>query len=163
MNTTQETPTSAVKAIPEHYRGAVPYLYVDNAEQAIAFYKTAFDAKELITIRDSNNKIGHCELQIGNARIMLSDEYPELNVKSPKTLGASTSGFTLFFEDANKAFQMVLQAGAKELRPVEKQFCGDIEGKLVDPFGHQWFIATHVEDVPYDMMKQRAQESMQAH
>lgn len=159
MQTTTES-IKSVNPIPEEYRGAVPYLYVNDASAAIEFYKKAFGAKELICIRDNKNRVGHCELEIGRARIMLSDEYPELNVKGPRTLGSATSGFTLFFEDANKVFTNAVKAGAKELRKVEKQFCGDIEGKLEDPFGHQWFIATHMEDVPYDVMKQRALESM---
>lgn len=152
-----------VNPIPTQYNGAVPYLYIDNASAAVEFYIKAFGAKELVCIRDSNNKIAHCELEIGKARIMLSDEFPESNCLSPKRLGGATAGFTLFFEDAEKIFTKALAAGAKEVRKVEKHFCGDLEGKLVDPFGHQWFLATHVEDVPYDVMKERAAEEFKAH
>jgi len=152
-----------VSPIPAQYTGAIPYLYVDNANAAVEFYIKVFSATELVCIRDTHNKVAHCELEIGKARIMLSDEYPELNCKSPKTLGGASSGFTLFFNDAEKVFTEALAAGAKEVRKVEKQFCGDLEGKLVDPFGHHWFIATHVEDVPYDVMKERAAESFKVH
>jgi PhnB protein len=165
MDTTNLNPSSnvIVNPVPTEYNGAVPYLYIKDANAAVDFYLKAFGAQELICIRDSNNKIAHCELQIGRARIMLSDEFPDANCLSPKTLGGATSGFTLFFEDAEKVFTQALAAGAKEIRRVEKQFCGDLEGKIEDPFGHQWFLATHVEDVPYDLMKERAAEAMKTH
>jgi PhnB protein len=165
MDATNLNPSSnvIVNPVPTEYNGAVPYLYIKNANAAVEFYLKAFGAKELICIRDSNNKIAHCELQIGKARIMLSDEFPEANCLSPTTLGGATSGFTLFFEDSEKIFTQALAAGAKEIRRVEKKFCGDLEGKVEDPFGHQWFIATHVENVPYDVMVERAAGAFKAH
>lgn len=155
-NNVSTSPNIIVNPIPPHYNGAVPYLYVDNANAAVEFYIHAFGATELVCIRDMHNKVSHCELEIGKARIMLSDEYPEQNCLSPKTLGGASSGFSLFFENAEEIFIKAIAAGAKEVLKVEKRFCGDLEGKLIDPFGHHWFIATHVEDVPYEVMKERA-------
>jgi PhnB protein len=163
--TTNLDPSSSiiVNPIPTKYSGAIPYLYIKDANAALEFYINAFGAEELICIRDSNNRITHCELEIGKAKIMLSDEFPESNCLSPQSLGGTTSGFTLYFENAEEVFLQALTVGAKELRKVEKHFCGDLEGKLVDPFGHHWFLATHVEDVPYDEMKMRAEEEMKKH
>lgn len=152
-----------VNPIPASYTSAIPYLYISHASDAIEFYMRAFGAVELVCIRDSNNKIAHCEIQIGKARIMLSDEYLEANCLSPKRLGGASSGFTLYFENAEKIFTQALAAGAQEVSKVQKHFCGDLEGKLIDPFGHHWFIATHVEDVPYEQMPERAAEEMKHH
>ena len=161
-NTSPSSSTVTVNPIPEH-AGAIPYLYINHASDAIEFYIKAFGALELVCIRDLNNKIAHCELEIGKARIMLSDEFLEANCLSPRRLGGATAGFTLYFEDAEKVFTQALAAGAFEVSKVHKHFCGDLEGKLVDPFGHHWFIATHVEDVPYDVMVERAAEEMKLH
>jgi PhnB protein len=164
MATTNTTPAAniTVNPIPE-YAGAIPYLYVSHASDALEFYIKAFGAVELICIRDLNNKISHCELEIGKARIMLSDEYLEANCLSPKRLGGASAAFTLYFKDAEKVFTQALAAGAHELRKVHKHFTGDLEGKLVDPFGHHWFIATHIEDVSYDDMIEIAAKEMKLH
>lgn len=162
-NTINAAANIVLNPIPEHYTSAIPYLYVDNASAAIEFYIRAFGGMELVSIRDLHNKIAHCEIQIGKAKIMLSDEYPEMNCLSPKKLGGASSGFTLYFEDAEKIFTQALAAGAQEVHKVEKHFCGDLEGKLIDPFGHHWFIATHVEDVPYEVMLERAAKEMKIH
>lgn len=166
---TQTNPESSkqgsnqVQAIPEQYRGAVPYIYVNMAEAALEFYQKAFGAKVLVSIKDDKGKIAHSEIEIGKARLMISDEYPDMDVYSPRHLGGTTCGFSLFFEDADKVFAQAIAAGAKEIRKVDNQFCGDREGKLEDPFGHQWFIATHKEDVPYDEMKKRAEKLFTTH
>lgn len=152
-----------VDPIPDQYTGATPYLYIDNAPAAIEFYKKAFGAKELVRLKDKNNKVTHCELEIGKARIMLSDEYPDLGCLSPKNIGGTSCGFTLYFENAEEAFTKALAAGATEIRRVEKQFCGDLEGKIVDPFGHHWFLATRVENVSYDQFKERAEAVLKLH
>lgn len=154
METTSES-SKQVQPIPEQYRGAVPYLYVNMAEAALEFYQKAFGAKVLVSIKDDKGKIAHSEIQIGDARLMISDEYPDIDVYSPRHLGGTTMGITLFFEDSDQIFAQAIAAGAKEIRKVDDQFCGDREGKLEDPFGHQWFISTHKENVSYDEMKKR--------
>lgn len=147
-----------VKAIPDVYAGATPYLYVNMASAALEFYQKAFNAKVLISIKDDKNRIVHAEMEIGKARIMLSDEFPEQDCYAPRDLGGTTSGIMLFFEDSEKVFSQAIAAGARELSKVEDLFCGDRGGKILDPFGHQWFIYTHTEDVSYDEMKKRGEK-----
>lgn len=151
-----------VKAIPEEYAGATPYLYVNMAASALEFYQKAFDAKVLVTINDDKNRIAHAEIQIGKARVMLSDEFPEMDCYGPRKLGGTTSGIVLFFEDSDKIFTQAIAAGATELSKVDDLFCGDRGGKIVDPFGHQWFIYTHKEDISYDEMKKKGEELFKA-
>src|SRR5262245_61916381 len=136
----------AVKAIPDNYRGAVPYLHVTGAARAIEFYKNAFGATERMRMGDGP-RIGHAEITIGDALIMLADEYPEIGVRSPQSIGGTAVTIHLYFDDVDAVAARAVDAGATILRPVENQFYGDRGGKLRDPFGHEWWIATHVEDV----------------
>jgi PhnB protein len=145
-----------VKPIPEGYRGATPYICVHDGAAAVDFYAKAFGATERTRMAEPSGKIGHAEIQIGEAIIMLSDEYPELNVRSPRSIGGSPSAILLYFEDVDAIAKRAVDAGAKLVRPVENQFYGDRSGKLEDPFGHTWWIATHVEDVSDEEMTKRA-------
>jgi PhnB protein len=151
---------SKVKPIPEGYHTATPYLTVDGAARAIEFYQRAFGAKELFRMADPSGKVGHAEIQIGDSRIMLSDEFPERNARGPQSLGGSTVGIMLYVEDVDKVFKQAVTAGAKEVQPVKDQFYGDRSGALLDPFGHKWWVATHKEDVPPEEMNRRAAEAM---
>lgn len=160
---TEKKSTHHVAPIPEHYRGAVPYIYCNMAEAALDFYKKAFGARVLVSIKDEKGRIAHSEMEIGKARIMLSDEFPEMEVYGPRHLGGTTMGITLFFEDADKIFEQALAAGARIIRKVEDQFCGDREGKIEDPFGHQWFISTHIKDMTYDEIQRRGEELFKKH
>jgi PhnB protein len=148
-----------VKPIPEGYRGATPYICVHDGAAALDFYAKAFGATERTRMAEPSGKIGHAEIQIGEAIIMLSDEYPELNVRSPRSIGGSPSAILLYFEDVDAIAKRAVDAGAKLVRPVEDQFYGDRSGKLEDPFGHTWWIATHVEDVSDEEMTKRAAAS----
>jgi PhnB protein len=105
-----------------------------------------------------DGKIGHAELKIGTARFMLSDEYPDMGVRSPESIGGSPVTLHLYVEDVDATFAQAVAAGAKVVRPVDDQFYGDRAGKLVDPFGHFWFLATHKEDVATEEMKRRAEK-----
>lgn len=145
-----------VQAIPENYRGATPYLAIRNAAKAIEFYKKAFGATELMRMDDPSGKIGHAEIMIGNARIMLSDEYPEMDVRGPESIGGSPVVIHIYVEDVDALVERAVAAGAKITRPVADQFYGDRGGKLADPFGHLWWFATHKEDVSPEEMKKRA-------
>lgn len=147
---------SKAKPIPDGYPGATPYLCVRNAAAAIEFYKTAFGATESMRIGDPAGKIGHAEIRIGSAPIMLSDEFPEMGVVSPQTLGGSPVGIHLYVEDVDALAGRAVAAGAKVLRPVEDQFYGDRAGKLEDPFGHAWWLSTRKEDMSPEEMKKRA-------
>jgi PhnB protein len=145
-----------VKPIPEGYEGATPYLCVKGAADAIEFYKKAFGASETMRMADASGKVGHAEIKIGEARIMLADEFPEMGVLSAKTLGGTPVTIHLYVEDVDALASRAQAAGIKVLRPVEDQFYGDRAGKFEDPFGHQWHLATHKEDVAPEEINRRA-------
>jgi len=145
----------AVKPIPDGYATVTPYLYVRDAARAIDFYAKAFGAIELYRLANPGGKIGHAEILIGTSRIMLADEFPEMNVKGPQSLKGTSVSFLIYVEDVDAQFDHAIAAGATVLRPLKDQFYGDRSGTLADPFGHSWTIATHVEDVSPAEMKAR--------
>jgi PhnB protein len=145
-----------VKAIPDEYRGATPYLYVKGAAAAIDFYKKAFGATEVTRMADPAGKVGHADIKIGEAHIMLADEFPEMGVLSPKTIGGTSVAILIYVDDVDALAKQAVAAGAKVLRPVADQFYGDRAGKFEDPFGHQWSFATHKEDMTPAEMENRA-------
>jgi PhnB protein len=147
-----------VNPIPAGYNGAIPYLTVHDGTRAIEFYQRAFGAVETMRIADPSGKIGHAEIKIGEIIIMLSDEHPEMGIVSPKTLGGTPSAIMMYVPDVDAFTKQAEVAGAKITRPVADQFYGDRSGKLEDPFGHVWWIATHIEDVSPEEMKRRAAE-----
>lgn len=149
----------AVKPIPEGYRSITPYLCVKGGAAALAFYAKAFGARELFRMPTPAGTIGHAEIEIGDSKVMLADEAPDMGAKSPQSLGGSPVGIMLYVEDVDATVKRAVEAGAKILRPVENQFYGDRMGGLVDPFGHQWWVATHVEDVPPAELERRAKEA----
>jgi PhnB protein len=145
-----------IKPIPKGYHAVTPYLSVQAAASAIAFYKKAFGAKEIMRLPGPGGTIGHAEIQIGDSRIMLADEFPEMNFRSPRSVGGTPVNIHLYVQDADKVAKKAAAAGAKLLRPVADQFYGDRSGSLEDPFGHVWHVATHVEDIPMKVLKKRA-------
>jgi len=149
-----------VEPIPSGYPRVMPYLSIDGAAAAIDFYKTVFDAVERVRMNAPGGKIGHAELDIGGSIVMLADAFPEMGGKTPQMLGGTPVSMMIYVEDVDNVFKNALMNGATEMRPVENQFYGDRAGQFADPFGHHWFIATHVEDVPEDEMMRRAQEMM---
>jgi PhnB protein len=144
------------KSIPDGYHSATPYLIVNDAAAAIEFYKKAFGATELMRLPKPNGKIGHAEIKIGDSPIMLADEAPEVGARSPRTIGGSPVSILLYVDDVDTTFTKAVNGGAKVQRPVADQFYGDRTGGVEDPFGHLWYIATHVEDVSPEEMKKRA-------
>lgn len=150
----------AVKPIPEGYHSVTPYLIVKGAAQALEFYKTALGATEVMRMDDPSGKLMHAEIKIGDSMIMLADEFPEMGAKSPQTLGGSPVGLCVYVPNVDQQFQQAIAAGAKEERPVKDQFYGDRSGTLRDPFGHQWTIATHTEDLTPEEIGKRAEEYM---
>lgn len=144
-----------VKAIPEGYEGVTPYLICRNAEAAIDFYTRAFGAVELFRI-GSPGMVGHAEMKIGNAIIMLADEHPDIGAVSPETVGGTPVQLLVYVEDVDAFTATAVTEGLTVLRPVEDQFYGDRSGQFKDPFGHVWSFATHVEDVSPDEMNTRA-------
>lgn len=147
--------SAAVKPIPDGYHSITPYLIVQGGEGAIAFYQKALGAKEVMRMSDAG-KVRHAELQIGDSRVMLADEHPELNALSPKTIGGTPISIHLYVEDVDAVVERAVAAGAKIIRPVADQFYGDRTGGIEDPFGHRWFVATHKEDLSIDEIRRRA-------
>jgi PhnB protein len=144
--------------IPAGCEHSTPYLICKDAAQAIEFYKKAFGATELHRISMPGGKVGHAEIKIAGAIIMLSDEFPECGAQSPATLGGTAVGIMIYVPDVDAFAKQAEAAGAKLIEPVKDQFYGDRSCKLVDPSGHKWFFATHTEDVPPDEMARRAEK-----
>jgi PhnB protein len=142
------------KPIPKGYHSVNVILTVDDATKAIEFYKQAFGAKELSRL-PMGDKIGHAELQLGDTRLMLNDEFPEWDNLGPKSRGGTTFGLVLYVDDVDSAFKKAIAAGGTEKEPVKDQFWGDRMGTLSDPFGHKWSLATHIEDVPPEEFEER--------
>jgi uncharacterized glyoxalase superfamily protein PhnB len=149
---------TAIRPIPEGYHTLTPSLTVDDAAQAIDFYKRAFGATELARApAPDGERIWHAELQIGDSRLMLLDEFPEMGgCSAPKTLGGTTISLHLFVEDADAAFERAVDAGAAVEMPLQDAFWGDRYGKVRDPFGHVWSIATRKEEVSEEEQRRRA-------
>ncbi len=143
-----------VKPIPDGYNSVTAYLIVDGAERAIEFYKTAFGAVEELRM-PLGGKIGHAEIRIGDSKVMLADEFPEMGFRGPGSDGAPVS-IHLFVEDVDGVVAKAVAAGATVQRPVENQFYGDRIGTIRDPFGHTWSVATHIEDVSLEEAQKRA-------
>jgi PhnB protein len=152
----------ATKPIPDGYRTVTPYLIVKGAADAIEFYRRAFGATEMLRMADPQGRVGHAEIKIGDSVIMLADEHPAMGYRSPRTLGGSGVSILLYLEDVDGVFERAVKHGAKAQRPVANQFYGDRSGTLEDPFGHVWTVATHVEDVPPEEMKRRAEAAMKS-
>ena len=145
-----------VKPIPDDYPRVSAYLTVDGAAAAIEFYKSVLGATERGRMPGPDGRIGHAELNIGDSLIMLSDAFPDMGVRDPKDIGGTPVTLSVYVEDVDDVFARALAAGASEQRPVQNQFYGDRSGQFVDPWGHRWNVATHVEDVPPDEMEKRA-------
>jgi len=145
-----------VKPIPDNYPQLMPYLAIDGAAAAIDFYTTVFGATELMRMPgDAEGKIGHAEIKIGSAVVMLSDEHPAMGAVGPRTVGGTPVTLALYVEDVDKVFAAAVEAGAKPLGEVSDQFYGDRVGQFEDPFGHKWHVATHIEDVTPEQMQER--------
>jgi PhnB protein len=162
MSSTSKTSSSAAKRAPvvqpcpSGYHSINPSIVVDNAAKALQFYADAFGAKETYRL-PMGDKIGHAEIQIGDSRLMLSDEMPAWGALGPKSRGGATGSFVIYVPDADAAVERAVKAGAKIVQPVEDQFWGDRAGTVVDPFGHKWMLGTHVEDVSEDELKRRGE------
>jgi len=144
---TEDVMPSSTQSHPQSYDGLAPYLCAADAARAIAFYKEAFGATEVMRLADPGGKIGHAEIRIGNALLMLADEHPESGHRSPHTLGGSPVTLHLYVQDVDAVTKRAVAAGATVVRPVADQFYGDRSGQIEDPFGHRWILSTHKEDV----------------
>ena len=145
-----------VKPIPDGYHSITPYLFIKGAAKALEFYQKAFGARVRMKMDAPNGTIGHAELVIGDSVIMLADECPEMQARSPQAIGGSPVGLHLYVEDVDKIFNQAVAAGAKVMTPVENKFYGDRIGSLTDPFGHIWYVSTHQEDLTPEEIGKRA-------
>jgi PhnB protein len=152
---------SKVKPVPDGYHTATPYMIVQGGAQAIDFYKKAFGAEERFRMPGPDGKLMHAEIQIGNSIIMLGDECPEMGARSPQALGGSGVGLFLYVADVDAAFKRAVDAGATAKQPPTDMFWGDRYCKLSDPFGHEWSIGTHIEDVSPEEIDRRGKKWME--
>jgi PhnB protein len=149
---------SNVKPVPDGYNTVTAYLSIKGAARAIDFYKRALGAEEVYRMDMPDGRVGHAELQIGNSRIMLADEMPEMPdivCRSPESLRGTSIGLCIYLADVDAQFKRAVEAGGTVKRPVKDQFYGDRSGTFEDPFGHVWTLATHTEDVSPEELKRR--------
>ena len=132
-----------------------PYLCVKGAGKALDFYVRAFKAKEIYRLAEPDGKIGHAEFEIGNSRLMISDEYPDFGALSPQSVGGSPIKIHLRVDDVDAFVKAAVAAGATMLRPPKDQFFGERNSMIADPFGHGWFVTTQVEEVSPAEMQRR--------
>ena len=135
-----------------------PYLRVHDAKAAIEFYERAFGAKELFRLQEPSGRIGHAEIKIGPATVMLADEFPEHDIRGPRSLGGTTFSIHLHVDDVDAAFERAVKAGATVVRPLQNQFYGERSASLRDPFGHEWLLGSQVESVSREEMQRRYTE-----
>ncbi|HVP50792.1 MAG TPA: VOC family protein [Terriglobales bacterium] len=150
-------PATKVRYVPVGYHTATPYLIIGTgkAADALQWYKDVFAAVEQMRFPAPDGRIGHAETQIGDSHIMLADEYPEMGYRGPESLGGSPSLVLIYVEDVDSVFKKALAHGAKVMQGLKDQFYGDRNGTITDPFGHNWTIATHIEDVTPEEMRRR--------
>jgi len=149
-----------VKTVPKGFRTATPSLIIDGAAKAIEFYKKVFNAKEIVRMDLPDGRVGHAEIKIGNSIIMLGDEWPDMSVRSPKSIGGSGSAIFLYVRNCDRIFKRAVKAGATVIMEPADQFWGDRMAKITDPFGHVWGIATHKEDMTPEEANRRGAEWM---
>ena len=150
----------AIKRVPDGYHTVTPYLIVSGAAKAIEFYKEAFGATETGRFPGPNDSIMHAEIRIGDSAVMLADEFPEMGVRGPQSLGGAGVSILLYVDDVDQWFERAVAAGSTILRPLENQFYGDRSGTITDPYGHCWTVASLVEDVSREEMDRLFQEMM---
>lgn len=148
------------KPIPEGYEGLIHVIAVDDAEAAIDFYKRAFGATERMRMPAPDGRIAHAELELAGSMVMLSDPFEQANARPPTELGGTSCAVMFYVDDVDAAIEKAVEAGATVSMPAEDQFWGDRYGKLTDPFGHEWQLATHVEDISEEKMAERGKEAM---
>jgi PhnB protein len=151
-----------VNPIPQGYHTVTPSLMVRGADQALDFYKKAFNAEETLRMPGPDGKIMHAEFRIGDSVLMLGEEMPSMGGKSPQALGGSPVSFFIYLENVDQAWQRAISAGAKQVMPLADMFWGDRAGCVDDPFGHHWWLAQHIADLTPEEIK-RGQEEFFAH
>jgi PhnB protein len=151
---------SNLKATPEGYHSVTPYLFIKGAAGAIEFYKNVFGATEAMRMPGPDGRVMHAELRFGDSVVMLSDENQHAGALSPQSIGGTAGGLNVYVTDVDAVVRKAVEGGAKLVRQVKDQFYGDRSGSIIDPFGHMWSVATHVEDVAPEEMRRRAATAM---
>ncbi len=151
------------KPIPDGYHAVTAYLAVKGAAAAIEFYKKAFGASEVMRFPQPDGRVGHAEIKIGDSRVMLADEFPEMDFLSPQARGGSAVHLHLYVDNVDAVFERALSAGGREVRPVQDQFYGDRLGTVADPYGHVWHVSTHKEDLSMEELQKRAAAAAAQH
>lgn len=149
-----------VKRVPDGYHTITPHLTIRGAAEAIEFYKKAFGARELARHPGPGGKLMHGEVQIGNSRVLLHDEFPEMGANSPQALKGTPVSLHVYVEDVDRAWDQATKAGAKVVMPLADMFWGDRYGVLEDPYGHRWALASHIKDMTPEEMQKAGQEAM---
>ena len=144
-----------VKPIPDGYRTITPYLSIKGAANAIDFYKKAFGATEIMRMAEPDGRVGHAEVLVGDSRVMLADESPDIDFRSPLSIGGTAVHLHMYVENADAVVSQAVAAGAKVVRPVQDQFYGDRSGSVADPYGHVWHVSTHKEDLSMEEIRKR--------
>ncbi len=148
----------SISPVPPGYHAITPYLIVSDATKALAWYAETLGAREVMRLPGPGGRIGHAEIEIGDSRIMLADEAPEHDAKAPAAFGGSPVTLVLYLPEVDAVFAKVASAGATVKAPPEDKFYGDRMGTMVDPFGHTWHIATHIEDVSPEEIQSRLEK-----
>ena len=147
-----------VKSTPKGYRSITPYLIIQGAGRAIEYYKKVFNAKEVVRMASPDGqKVMHAELKIGNSMVMLADEAPEMGARSPQAVGGTPVHLLLYVRNVDRTFKRAVKAGGRVVEEPNDKFYGDRSGRITDPFGHEWTLSTHKEDLSGDEMDRRAQ------
>lgn len=149
-----------VKPIPEGYHALTPYLIVDGAAAAIDFYVRALGAVEVMRMPAPGGRIGHAEVKIGDSHLMLADEDPAMGYRGPKSGGGNSISLLLYVADCDAVIERAVAAGATLTRPAADQFYGDRSGGFTDPFGHAWYVSTHVRDVSEEEMREASERKV---
>ncbi|HUG19306.1 MAG TPA: VOC family protein [Planctomycetaceae bacterium] len=152
---------SQVQPIPAGYHSVTPYLIIKNAAEALEFYKRAFGATEKLRLEGPGGTIMHAEVMIGDSHVMLGEQNEDMGFLGPKAIGGTPVSLLIYVENVDQLFAQAVKAGAKELQPVTDQFYGDRSGRIEDPFGHLWSIATHIEDLTQEEIDRRFADIMQ--
>jgi PhnB protein len=151
------------KPKPEGYHTITPYLSIKGAADAIDFYKRAFGATEVMRFAQPDGRIGHAEVRIGDSRVMLADEFPDMDFRSPHAIGGSPVHLHMYVDNSDAIVNQAVAAGAKLVRPVQDQFYGDRSGSVADPYGHVWHVSTHKEDLSMEELQKRAAQQAAQH
>ena len=151
-----------VNPIPQGYHEVTPYLFIKGAADAIEYYKKVFGATERMRMPGPNGRVMHAEIEIGDSIVMLADEHPQMGARSPQTIGGTACSLHVYVRDVDTVVKNAVDSGAQLARPVENQFYGDRSGTIIDPFGHMWSVATHIEDVAPEEMRKRMAKMTQS-